>query len=69
MIILDKIISFIKKIFYKEELKKLEEVKNTHETKSEFIKSLKIHSDIKNKKIKTLICVGDGLGIRNEIKY
>ena len=66
------IISRIKKIFNKhEDIKMLEEPKviNNSNAKDEFIKSLKVNINkvIKKKKVETLICHGDGLGINNKI--
>ena len=49
----------------------LEEPKviNNSNAKDEFIKSLKVNINkvIKKKKVETLICHGDGLGINNKI--
>ncbi len=68
------IISKIKKIFNKhEDIKMLEESKviNNSYAKDEFVKSLKVNINkaIKKKKVETLICDGDGLGINNKITY
>ena len=70
MNIIQKIISFIKKRFMKqEEIKTLEEPKNTiNIEKNNFIKSLKIEKKSK-KEVETLICYGDGLGIQKKISY
>ena len=70
MNIIQKIISFIKKRFMKqEEIKTLEEPKNTiNKEKNNFIKSLKIEKKSK-KEVETLICYGDGLGIQKKISY
>lgn len=74
MNIIRKIILFIKKICIKqEEIKALEEPKQiiNQEKKTNFIESLKITTtEKKNKKrIETLTCEGDGLGIQNKISY
>lgn len=64
-----KIISLIKKIFNKqEEIKILESPKQQIE-KNNFIESLKINVNAKSKdkKVQTLICFGDGLGIQKKI--
>ena len=70
MNIIQKIISFIKKRFMKqEEIKTLEEPKKTiNKEKNNFIKSLKIEKKSK-KEVETLICYGDGLGIQKKISY
>ena len=66
------IILKIKKIFNKhEDIKMLEESKiiNNSNAKDEFIENLKVNINkvIKKKKVETLICPGDGLGINNKI--
>lgn len=72
MNIIRKVILFIKNIFIKqEEVKKLAEPKNTvkKDKEASFIEYLKINT-IENrtkKKIETLICEGDGLGIQKKI--
>lgn len=68
---IEKIILFIKKVFIKEnEIKKIEAPKITNEQnqKKNFISSLKFDTTEK-KKIETLICTGDGLGIQKKISY
>ncbi len=68
---IEKIILFVKKIFIKEnEAKKIEAPKITNEQnlKKNFINSLKFDTTEK-KKIETLICKGDGLGIQKKISY
>ena len=72
MNIIRKMILFIKNIFVKqEEIKALEEPKQiiNQEKKINFVESLKITTtEKKNKKrIETLICEGDGLGIQKKI--
>lgn len=74
MNVIEKIILFIKNIFTKkEEVKKLEEptVIVEEDKRNEFIDNLKVTAIGKkeNKKIETLICAGDGLGIQKGIKY
>ena len=71
-----KIIEIFKNIFVKQKPKQLEEPKqqvqeNTINQRETFIKNLKIEEKPKKKKRKkmeTLICVGDGLGIQGELK-
>ena len=71
-----KIIEFFKNIFVKQKPKQLEEPKqqvqeNITNQREMFIKNLKIEEKPKKKKRKkmeTLICVGDGLGIQGELK-
>ena len=72
MSFINKLIIIIKNIFNKKgEIKKLE----THEEiysqkeKAKFIKSLKINDTEERKKVETLICEGDGLGIQKNISY
>ena len=72
MNIIKKIILFIKKLFIKQdEVKKLSEQKVVIEgdKKESFMESLKITPTRKSskKKIETLICSGDGLGIQKKI--
>lgn len=67
-----KVILFIKNIFIKQdEVKKLVEPKIAIEQnkKESFIESLKITTTEKRtkKKVETLICDGDGLGIQKKI--
>lgn len=69
MNIIRKIVLFIKSIFIKEdEVKKLVEPKITvkEEEKGSFIKSLKTTTTEK-KRIETLTCNGDGLGIQKKV--
>ena len=72
MNIIRKVILFIKNIFDKQdEVKKLPEPKiivNEHK-KERFIESLKITTSQKRtkKRVETLICNGDGLGIQRKI--
>lgn len=72
MNIIRKMILFIKNIFIKQdEVKKLVEPKITvnEDKKESFIESLKITTTEKrtNKRIETLTCNGDGLGIQKKI--
>lgn len=69
MNIIRKMILYIKDIFNKkEEVKKLEAPKEVlrEEKKSNFVATLKT---TKKDKVETLICVGDGLGIRKRMRY
>lgn len=68
---IEKIVLFIKKIFIKEnEIKKIEapKITNDQNQKKNFIASLKVDTT-ERKKIETLICKGDGLGIQKKITY
>lgn len=70
MEILNRIVSMLKKIFMKEEIKEIEESKNIIPIieKESFVNKLKENVvDTKNKKVETLICFGDGLGIQTKI--
>lgn len=73
MNLIKKIFEFIKKIFNKkEEIKMIEAISLTsvREKKKKFIKELKedyIKRKLEKKKIETLICVGDGLGIQKKV--
>ena len=61
---------FIKNLFNKQkEVKLIEAPKRivNQDKKAEFIKSLKINLIEKKKKIETLTCDGDGLGIQKKI--
>ena len=74
MNIMEKIISFIKKIFNKqEEIKMIEAPKRVTnmKKKEDFFSSIKVFRpiQIKNNEIETLICMGDGLGIQKDMKY
>lgn len=69
MNIINKITSFIKNIFYKQnDIKNLEAPKKVIYTEN-FVTSLKISptENINNRKIETLTCNGDGLGIQKKI--
>lgn len=72
MNIIRKMILFIKNIFIKQdEVKKLVEPKITikEDKKESFIETLKITTTEKrtNKRVETLTCNGDGLGIQKKI--
>ena len=70
MNIVRKIILFIKNIFNNQsKVEKIEDSKNTIEQnkKENFMESLKTTNTEKGKKIETLICEGDGLGIQKRI--
>lgn len=77
MNIIKKLILFITNIFNKQNrIKVIEEPKTEIKVnnKSEFINSLKSDNIIKGeeitaKKIETLVCPGDGLGIQRKIRY
>lgn len=73
MKILKIIISFFKRIFSQtEEIKMLEEpkVNLTNKDRKNFINSLKIEIlQNKKKKVETMTCFGDGLGIQTKINY
>lgn len=72
MNVIKKMFLFIKNIFIKKEkIKKLEEPNNIvkNEKKDSFINSLKKipTPERKKKKVETLTCNGDGLGIQKDI--
>ena len=70
MNIIKKMILFIKNIFAStNEVKKLQEPKFSIEQEGQitFIEHLKITTTEKKKKVETLICHGDGLGIQKNI--
>ena len=74
MNVIKKIILFTKNIFVKQnKIEMLNSPKHdvNQEGKTDFIKSLKINTirKIANKKIETLTCEGDGLGIQKKISY
>ena len=74
---LNGIVNLLKKIFNKKvqigvvDIEKKEVVNVEKNIGNEFRNILKLKSITyeKKKKIKTLICVGDGLGIQNKISY
>ncbi len=63
-----KIILFLQNLFHKNEIKAIDAPaqKSYNSKKEDFINSLK---NKKNKKIETLICEGDGLGIQKKVSY
>lgn len=71
MNVIKKIFSLIQRIFNKEEIKMIEAPTQhyNHHEKSKFVQSLKIVNAEKKKKVETLVCEGDGLGIQNKIVY
>ena len=74
MNIIKKLISFIKNKFTKQEkIKQLMEPRTiaNEDKKESFIESLKINTTqkITKKRVETLICDGDGLGIQKNITY
>lgn len=74
MNVIERIMSFIKKFFNKQEEIKMieapERVTNIKE-KEDFFSSIKVFRpiQIENNEIETLICIGDGLGIQKNMKY
>ena len=67
-----KIILFFKNLFQKDVIKALDVPiqKTTYNPKDSFINSLKVTKiDKKTKEVETLICEGDGLGIKKKITY
>lgn len=74
MSIIERIVLFFKNIFNKnEKTKELEEPKKIidENENTSFIESLKFSpkGSPKNKKIETLTCEGDGLGIQKKMTY
>ena len=74
MSIIEKIILFFKnKLYKKNKIKMLSKPLDTKsiKNKNNFVNSLKFSLPEKNnkKRIETLTCVGDGLGIQNKIIY
>lgn len=70
MKIIENIVVFFKKIFKKEEdIKMLETPINANEDKANFMNSLKVNIvKARKKKVETLVCEGDGLGIKKKIE-
>ena len=69
---MDKIIHFFEKVFKrsKNETKMIPAPKETKKEKEDFINSIKVNLEEKKKnKVETLICYGDGLGIKGQLKY
>ncbi len=74
MKILEKIKIWLKELFRKKETTKLlEESKQivNKEKKVSFIENLKVNTieKRKKKKVETLVCTGDGLGIQSKMEY
>lgn len=71
MDIIKNIVSFIKRIFNKHDnIKMIEAPKNIQQDdKMKFINSLKVNTQKKlnKKRVETLTCFGDGLGIQTKI--
>ena len=68
----DKVINFFAKIFKREkvEIKMISAPQETDKEKDKFINSLKVNIEEKRRnKVRTLICYGDGLGIKQPMKY
>lgn len=70
MKIIEDIVLFFKKIFSREkDIKMLEAPTNTDGEKTDFISSLKVNiTKTRKKKVETLVCEGDGLGIKGKIE-
>ena len=68
MNIIKRLTLFIKSIFNKKEIKKLESSLSI-DKKKEFAQSLRVTNLKKKSKIETLVCVGSGLGIQGKISY
>lgn len=71
MNVIKKIISLIQRIFNKQEIKMIEASTQhyNYSEKSNFLQSLRIVNIKKKKKVETLVCDGDGLGIQKKIVY
>ncbi len=71
--IIQEIVEFFKRIFSKEEQRKMLMEPNMQEQQSEkvdFIKSIKLEPINKKKRtVETPICFGDGLGIQTKVRY
>jgi|GEM_PF-1706614 len=71
---IENIFTFLKRIFNKKDTIKMLEApveKSPRQNKASFIDSLRINSieKKKKKKVETLTCAGDGLGIQPKITY
>jgi len=70
---IENIMLFFKRMFNKEEIKMLDAPDETFQNnnKKNFINSLKINIENKQnkKKVETLTCFGDGLGIQKKLSY
>lgn len=71
MNLIKRVILFFKKLLNKEESIKMIEEPIKKDDKIDFINSLKVDTEQKHKKkkVETLTCVGDGLGIQTKIEY
>lgn len=70
MNIIQNIVLFFKKIFKKEDnIKKIDAPKDVKTNKTNFVNSLRVNIIKKKKKPETLVCYGDGLGIKGKIEY
>ena len=68
----DKVIYFFEKIFKRKkvEIKMISAPQGTDKEKDNFINSLKVNLKEKTRnKVETLMCYGDGLGIKQPMKY
>ena len=68
MKLIKKFLDFIKNIFKKEEQIKMIEAPQITSSRNNFVNSIKVKL-AKKSKVETLICYGDGLGIKNKISY
>lgn len=71
MNIIKKIISFLNNIFHRDNnVKMLGKPVIEEKGTNSFLENLKVSiKERKNKKVETLTCTGDGLGIQNKIEY
>lgn len=72
MKIIKNIFLFFKRVFNKKSNNKMIEegiIEMPNEEKTKFINSLKINLLENKKRVETLTCVGDGLGIQTKINY
>lgn len=68
--VIQNIVLFFKRIFKKEDnIKMIEAPAKENEGKIDFVNSLKVNIIKKKKKPETLVCYGDGLGIKGKIEY
>lgn len=68
MKLIKKFLYFIKNIFKKEEQIKMIEAPQITISRNNFVNSIKVKI-AKKSKVQTLMCYGDGLGIKNKISY
>ena len=75
MSIKQRITSFIERLFKKKEeiklIKESKEINKQENKKNNFVNSIKVNltPNLKKHNVETLICKGDGLGIKNKISY